>query len=134
MPDVNTLEEELLSTVPASFAGSVVLSGAVQVLEEAGAVTISSHDSQQALDLVASDPGPIDLAILDLTMPGMSGDVLLRRLRELRPRLPAVLSSGYGEVIVAGRLGEVEVSGFLEKPYTSATLRQIASAALVRDE
>ena len=32
VPDVNTLEEELLSTVPASFAGSVVLSGAVETV------------------------------------------------------------------------------------------------------
>jgi signal transduction histidine kinase/ActR/RegA family two-component response regulator len=65
----------------------------------------------------------IDLVILDMIMPGMSGDETFRRMKELKPDLPVLLSSGYSleeraqELIQAGSLG------FLQKPYNLAELR-----------
>ncbi|MBN8899152.1 MAG: response regulator, partial [Rhodospirillales bacterium] len=38
---------------------------------------------------------PVDVLVTDLTMPGMSGLTLIREVQERRPRLPAILLTGY---------------------------------------
>ena len=60
------------------------------------------------------------LAIVDMTMPGMSGIETVRELRLLQPSLPIILSSGYSvDSVDRSNLHEV---AFLHKPYTLAEL------------
>lgn len=66
--------------------------------------------------------GVIDLVMTDLVMPGMGGLVLAERLRQLRPGIKVIVTSGY-----AGRGQEfIESLGsqaaFLQKPYTPESL------------
>ena len=56
---------------------------------------VSAHESgESALAAFSADPWSFDLTITDLTMPGMTGLELTRRLRELRPDLAVILLSG----------------------------------------
>jgi two-component system cell cycle sensor histidine kinase/response regulator CckA len=55
-------------------------------------------------------------------MPLMSGERALREMRRIRPDLRVVVSSGYGEAEAARRFAGLEVSGFLQKPYTASQL------------
>jgi DNA-binding NtrC family response regulator len=48
-------------------------------------------------------------------MPGFTGIELIRRLREIRPRLPVILCTGYSETINADDARDLAI-GFLEKP------------------
>src|SRR5476651_2671329 len=50
---------------------------------------------QEALEIVANAlPGSLDLLLCDLLMPGMDGNELVRRAKELNPNLPAMIVSG----------------------------------------
>ncbi len=66
--------------------------------------------------------GGIDVAVLDLAMPGMDGLATLRELRRLDPSLPAVTMSGFYEEpqMVADAMGHR--TAFLEKPFSRIDL------------
>ncbi len=92
--------------------------------------TVSSADGgPAALAALAVDP-LLDLAILDFSMPGMSGQETLARLREARPELRIVVSSGYCEAECRALFQDHLISGFLQKPYTVAALGQCVKAAM----
>ena len=61
--------------------------------------------------------------VLDLTMPGMPGEEVLRAIREANPGLPVLLSSGFDET-QASHLIESGLTAFLRKPYRTADLLQ----------
>jgi PAS domain S-box-containing protein len=84
----------------------------------------SASDGTAALARFSAAPAAFDLAVLDLTMPGLGGPALLRRLRQLRPGLPVLLISGYTEehAAAAELLAEPRVA-FLAKPFNLAALR-----------
>jgi DNA-binding NtrC family response regulator len=65
-------------------------------------------------------------ALLDLTMPGLSGEATLREMERLAPGMPIALMSGYqrDDLIAAGR-------HFLSKPFDLEALRDLVQA-LVR--
>ncbi|WP_243303479.1 PAS domain-containing protein [Geothrix oryzisoli] len=69
--------------------------GTVPVMLEAlGHEVLATAGGPQALERLAAGHAP-DLVILDLSMPGMDGEVTLKRLRILRPDLPVLLATGY---------------------------------------
>ncbi len=59
----------------------------------------------------------INLVLLDLTMPGISGEETIRRLRLSNARPGIILMSGYSESEAGKRVGEFGVAGFLQKPF-----------------
>ncbi|MGD0796344.1 MAG: response regulator [Acidobacteriaceae bacterium] len=66
------------------------------LLETRGGYRVSAVTSpQEALDIIANAlPGAFDLLLCDLLMPGMDGNELVRRAKELHPNLPAMIVSG----------------------------------------
>ena len=60
--------------------------------------------------------------LLDMTMPVMGGREALRLIREIRPGVPIVVSSGYGEESARDELGLDTAAGFIQKPYSPAQL------------
>jgi FixJ family two-component response regulator len=67
---------------------------------------------------------------LDMTMPVMSGEETLMRMRELRSDIPVILSSGFNEVEAIRRFEGKGLAGFLQKPYEAATLAQKVKRAI----
>jgi FixJ family two-component response regulator len=55
-------------------------------------------------------------------MPGLSGEETLLRLQQIKPDVPVLLSSGYSQREINKRLMNVEVAGFLQKPYNASRL------------
>ena len=53
-----------------------------------------ARDGHQALDSIASGQEPVELVLLDLTMPDMDGEAVLKQLRESRPDLRVLVMSG----------------------------------------
>lgn len=73
----------------------------------------------------ASDPARrIDLLLSDVVMPEMNGVTLAEKLRELRPAMRVLLSSGYSEESLDSRAIDAVRVTFLPKPYTPDTLRR----------
>ena len=63
--------------------------------EEEGYEVISAYNGDEALEEFTKEPP--DLVILDINMPGMNGIEVLRRMKEINPDLPVILSSAYQE-------------------------------------
>ena len=89
------------------------------LLQDLGYETLFAADAESALDLLQGQSEPIDLVFTDVVMPGMSGVELAQKIRQLRPTLPVVLTSGYSHVLV-----EEGAHGFplLHKPYSVDSL------------
>lgn len=89
---------------------------------------IEAGDGRQALESLAAAEPPIDVVLLDLTMPALSGTEALREIKQLFPDTAVILSSGYAEPEALARAGGGQAAAFLPKPYTPDML-----TALVRD-
>jgi FixJ family two-component response regulator len=60
--------------------------------------------------------------LLDLSMPGLSGEETFMRLREIDPDVRVLLSSGYNQTEVIRRFGDSGYAGFIQKPYDDVQL------------
>jgi two-component system cell cycle sensor histidine kinase/response regulator CckA len=80
-------------------------------LERLGYSVDVAPSGEAALEIFQSDPERFDLVITDLNLPAMGGEELLLRMRQRKPFLRALISSGYPH---QPRLPDV---GFLLKPY-----------------
>jgi two-component system, OmpR family, response regulator CpxR len=65
------------------------------LLETRGYRVLSASTSQQAIEILEQTvPGTLDLLIADLLLPGMDGNELVRRAKQMHPMLPALIVSG----------------------------------------
>jgi signal transduction histidine kinase len=104
----------------------MIRSVAQQILEVHGYSVLTASDGQEAIDLYVRERERIDLIILDMTMPRLTGGDVLGRIRNLNPDARVILSSGYpsGESHIA--------SAFLPKPYRAESLTRIVREVLDR--
>jgi CheY-like chemotaxis protein len=103
---------------------------AVEVLHDAlaalGCVPRVAHDGPSAL--AAIEAAAVDLALLDIGLPGMDGYELAGRLRALRPRGPRLVAlTGYGQASDLARSHEAGFDEHVVKPVTLDALRGILS-------
>lgn len=95
---------------------------AIATLQSFGYHVTHAADGRAALEQVAAHPQRFQLVLLDLRMPGMSGEQTFAKLQELEPDLPILIWSGYGaEQDVSSMLRRGAV-GFVQKPYRVAEL------------
>jgi PAS domain S-box-containing protein len=104
-----------------------VRSTAAQMIAYFGYEVTQAASGQQALDLARQRPNPFDLVLLDLTMPGMDGYATFTALRQLRPDQRIVIFSGYSAQDTRRRFAGQNLDGFLQKPFSTETLREILS-------
>lgn len=72
------------------------------------------------------DSNPCDLLITDFKMPGINGIEIMNRIKRLRPWLPVLIISGYGNIPLAVEAMKEGAVDFLEKPLdTKSFLKQI---------
>jgi signal transduction histidine kinase/CheY-like chemotaxis protein len=69
------------------------------MLSKLGYNTETTNSPVEALKLFKRNPAHFDLIITDLTMPGMTGIELARKIHEKNPDLPIILMTGYGKDI-----------------------------------
>jgi signal transduction histidine kinase len=93
-----------------------------QALERAGFTVVEAEDGEAALELFARDPDAVALVLLDLTMPRMDGGETLRRLRETRPGVRVVLTSGFKQGEATDRAAGDSSLPFIQKPYQVSAL------------
>ena len=84
---------------------------------------------QEALDLLAAG-AEVDLIILDMKMPGMSGAQTLPRLLDLRPDLLVLLATGNSDGDLEPLLADRGKVGFIHKPFTSDEFQEKIRALL----
>lgn len=113
---------------------TLVRDGLKRILAAASNLTVAAEavDGDQALARVRAEE--FDLVLLDLSMPGLSGVDLIKRLKLERPRLKILVLSMHGEQQYAVRAYKAGASGYLTKDSASAELvsaiRKIAAGGV----
>lgn len=86
-------------------------------LSSLGYTVLCAQNAREAIEIAQEHPGPIELALLDMKMPGMNGDEVFPHLRSLRPEMKILISSAYGEDEITRQLIEEGACDFLMKPF-----------------
>jgi len=100
------------------------------ILEFMGYDVLVAQSGEEALRLYRAQQHEIALVILDVVMPVMSGTVVFDKLREINPRLPIILMSGYSRDREATSRLIIKANGFLQKPFKIRELSQTIRHAL----
>ncbi len=104
----------------------------VTALGEVATEILTAANGVEAIEQFekAGGAGKIDLVLLDLTMPKMSGPECFQRLRAMDPNLRVLISSGYSLDVEAENLLKGKATGFLPKPYDLNQLMESVDRAL----
>ena len=102
------------------------------VLESSGYHVIPASDGQEALHLFKTNIDTIQLVILDVVMPFVSGPEVCAQMLALRPNLPVILTTGHVPESVSLNFRIAADALFIQKPYTIQELKNTIRIALDR--
>lgn len=88
-----------------------------RLLETLGYRTTVFDDPREALAAFRASPTGFDAVLTDLSMPQMSGEDFTRELRELRPELPVIVSSGMASELDEEARQRMRIDAVLVKPW-----------------
>jgi two-component system, cell cycle sensor histidine kinase and response regulator CckA len=127
-----TLYATAATTKPWSHTASVLIIEDDETVRTVSAEAVKSYglsphlaaEGKAGLALFRENPGAYDLVLLDLIMPGLSGEETLAELRAIRSNVAVLLMSGYEEADTLTRLADPRSRlEFLHKPFTREMLK-----------
>jgi PAS domain S-box-containing protein len=99
------------------------------VLERFGYTVLTAENGRDAVATFQRNADTITAVLLDLTMPVMGGGEAFHLMTEIRPEIPIIISSGYGEGEIRQQFTSA-LAGVIKKPYTVSELREKIAAVL----
>ncbi len=99
---------------------------AKEMLEAHGLTVLSATDGHQGMALFREHAQDLRAVLLDLKLPGMSGEEVLREIHRVRPQTPVILVTAVDETTARPGLAGLPVAGFIQKPfYLGSFLRKV---------
>lgn len=89
----------------------------IEALQKLGYSVILAENGQDAVEIYQSNPGQVDLVLLDMIMPKMGGHNAFYQIKALDPKANVILSSGYVSEEEVNDLIAHGAKGFLPKPH-----------------
>jgi PAS domain S-box-containing protein len=89
----------------------------MDMLDLQGINVLTAANGRDGIELYRQQCDEISLVILDLSMPGMSGEQTLQELITVDPSIKVIVSSGYSEVEVSARFMTGQIVDYIQKPY-----------------
>ena len=86
-------------------------------LTQLGFDVITAASGEEALGVLRSRPHTVAAVLLDLSMPGLSGERVLRTIRSVQPDLPVIIASGFATVESQHAWRAAGAQDFVAKPY-----------------
>ena len=93
----------------------IIRDGCYRVLSGKGYKVITAENGQAALDILAKEP--LDIILLDLKMPVMSGEEVLEITGKKYPDIPVIIITGHGTVDTAVECMKKGAYDFITKPF-----------------
>jgi two-component system response regulator (stage 0 sporulation protein F) len=98
--------------------------------EEGYRVELASSGPEAIQKVIAKAPAII---LLDNKMPAMSGLETAREINRLRPEVPIILMTAYGEMDVAEPGRKLGILHYIDKPFDLNEVRQLVKALLIKE-
>ena len=128
LPASNTTKERKISEANRTK----ILSGTALIIDDETDITksvgtimsvfgfsvLTAKNGSEGIDLFKENHNTINIVILDMSMPGLSGFEVFYKLKEINPKVKILLHSGFKDVEKVEKLLADGASGFLNKPYT----------------
>ncbi|HXK04170.1 MAG TPA: PAS domain-containing protein [Verrucomicrobiae bacterium] len=95
---------------------NTLLTASAKMLRRSGFSVLEAADGTEAVAVIRGD-SPIDVLLLDVTLPGTPSRDVLAEARRLRPAMRVIVTSAYGPEVAAASL-HTEVERFIRKPYS----------------
>jgi CheY-like chemotaxis protein len=99
------------------------------ILEKFGYTVLLANDGQEGIDIYRHDPARINLIVLDLTMPRVSGRDALHQLLAINPGVRVLIASGQSAEHLSAE-DHQHICGFVSKPYRPDDLALAVRTAL----
>jgi PAS domain S-box-containing protein len=99
-------------------------------LHRYGYSVVTAENGRDALELFQEVCDKVAVVVLDMTMPVMSGEEALDRMKAVCPGVKVILSSGFSEAEALRRFRGKGLAGFIQKPYSAVQLAQKIKDAL----
>ena len=103
---------------------------ATATLERFGYKVLQAENGREGVELFHHHADEISLVLLDMMMPVMGGEEALADIRQARPGVPVIGSSGYSESLAKERFGGKGLAAFLQKPYGARALAECVKQVL----
>ena len=110
----------------------IMRDGCQRILSKDGWSVLTAENGKRGLEDIQAQPENIDVILLDLMMPGMSGMEVLDHIRALDPNLLVIVITGYATVESAVEAMKKGAYDFIPKPFTPDQLRIVVKRALER--
>jgi len=107
---------------------TIVLQSIRLILRHAGYPSVGASSGSEAIRLLEG-PSRFSAAVVDLVLPDIEGEQVLRRASELRPEMPLVAMSGYGHRLSQSKAA-APASATMAKPFDRRSLIDTVEALL----
>lgn len=88
-----------------------------RVLSNSGYQVLTAADGEEAIDIYRRHKGEINMVLLDLGLPKISGVEVFGMMKEADPAVCVVVASGYLERETKSKMHQAGVTHFVDKPY-----------------
>jgi hypothetical protein len=105
-----------------------------RILRRNGYTVITASSGAEAIEIVASYTGPVDLLLTDVIMPIMQGPTVANEVKKLRPGIRVLFMSGHAQPVLEAEAVLGTEFLLVEKPFDQATLLENVRKVLDRDE
>ena len=92
------------------------------MMEQLGYKVKAFTESGRALEVFESNPDAFDLVITDMTMPRMTGDILAKKIQDIREETPVIICTGFNNRVDPDGLQTKGICEILTKPVRTTTL------------
>jgi two-component system, cell cycle sensor histidine kinase and response regulator CckA len=96
-----------------------------KMLRRRGISVFDSGDGRTGVDLFRAHAEEIDVVLLDVTLPGLSGREVLDELKKIQPTVKVILTSAYGRERALGAFDQEPAQSYIRKPYRLAELTDL---------
>ncbi len=100
------------------------------MLEKLGYSAVATQSGLKALEIIKKDPLAFDIVITDMTMPDIQGCRLARKIKEIRPDMPVILSTGFSNIANSEDASPQGIDAVMSKPFNMNSLAHTINKVL----
>jgi len=97
------------------------------MLVELGYHVVLANSGYKAIEIFNQQQGELDLIIMDVNMPKMSGHEAIKKLRKIDKKIPIIISTGFSNKNTQEDIKDLDVATTIHKPYRMAELSAVLS-------